>query len=541
MAAGKKGDMPLLKRSFSKDLDKLHLVDSKHGSNLLNGLLTMYKDGRYSDVTLKIGEKRKVPAHRVVLASFSPYFEALLGANWEDGKKKEVEMLGLDESAVSDLIEFAYSGNIDITKENVQTLLEAANYLGVEFVKKSCGDFLKGAVDDKTCLGIWHLADLFALEELKKEAKKHALRHFTEVCKKEEFLALPFNLLTDLLAEEGICVVVGGVIPCVEEREKIVLQAVFRYIEHDVENRKDYLPKLLSLVRLPTLSESYLKELTSHKLVADTCEDTVVKAQKLKMDPPEKDSTDGKWAAPRKFAKYVVTWGRAFANGGQVKPESSNHSDEKAVQDLDNDVYIKGMELWIRTWDGRPVLGGLKIFYNGDKVVMLGGNSPQSEHHQFHLEENERIVKVEARSGWMIDSLTFYSNKRDTDGKPKSYGPFGGDGGSFHSETPSGSFGFLAGVAGAVVDSQGEEGITRLQFAWRTYVLPGDPVPVQNRCKVTDAYYDYVYDEEDDDEYDDYDEDDDYDDYDDYDEYDDFDMIFDQELGIQPYMFEPLA
>ena len=540
MAAAKKGDVPALERSLSKDIDDLHVVDSDHGSNLLKGLLTMYKDGRYSDVTLKIGEKRKVQAHRVVLASFSPYFEALLGANWEDGKKDEIEILGLDESAVSDLIEFAYSGNIDISKDNVQTLLESANYLGVEFVKKSCGKFLERAIDDKTCLGIWQLADVFALDELSKEAKKHALRHFTDVCKKEEFLSLELNLLTDLLADEEICVVIEGLIPCVEEREKIVLQAVFRYIEHDVVKRKDSLPKLLPLIRLPTLSESYLKEVSSHKLVADNCEEILVKAQKLKMDPPEKDSTDEKWAAPREFAKYVVTWGRSFANGGQVNSETSKHTDKEAVEDLDNDVYIKGMELWIRRWDGRPVLGGLKIFYNGDKEVKFGSDSAQSEHHQFHLEENERITKVEVRSGWMIDCLTFHSNKRDSDGSPKSYGPYGGDGGSCSSEAPSGSFGYLAGVACAIVHSQGEEGITRLQFAWRTYALPGDQEPMQNRCRVNDVFYDDDDEDDDYDDYDDYDEDDDYDDYDDYEDYDDFD-IFDQELGVQPYMFEPLA
>jgi len=544
MAAAKKLEKPLLERSFSNDIDKSHVTDSKHGSHLLKGLLTMYKDGRYSDVTLKIGEKRKVQAHRVVLASFSPYFEALLGTNWEDGKKDEIEILSLDESAVGDLIEFAYSGNIDISKDNVQTLLEAANYLGVEFVKNSCGDFLKGAIDDKTCTGIWQLADVFALEDLRKEAKKYAMRHFADVCKKEEFLSLPFRLLTDLLADEEICVVIEGLVPCTEEREKIVLQAVFQYIEHDVENRKDCLPRLLPLVRLPTLSESYLKEVLSHKFVADTCEEIVVKAKKLKDGLPENDSTGEKWVVPREFAKHVLTWGRSFANGGHVNPETARHTDKETVEDLDNDIYIKGMELWIRRWDGRPVLGGLKIVYSGDKVEKFGSDSAQSEHYEFHLEENERIVKVEIRSGWMIDCLTFYSNKRDTDGSSKSYGPYGGDGGSFSSETPSGSFGYLAGVAAAIVHSEGEEGITRLQFAWRTYVLPGDQEPMKNRCKVNDIFYDD--DSEDDDygdydDYDDYDEDDDYDDYDDYDDFGDFDDIIDPELGVQPYMFEPLA
>ena len=80
---------------------------------------------------------------------------------------------------------------------------------------------------------------MFALEDLRKEAKKHALRHFADVCKKEESLCVPFSLLTDLLADEEICVVIEGLIPCAEEREKFVLLVVFQYIEHNVESRKD--------------------------------------------------------------------------------------------------------------------------------------------------------------------------------------------------------------------------------------------------------------------------------------------------------------
>ena len=129
------------------------------------------------------------------------------------------------------------------------------------------------------------------------------------------------------------------------------------------------------------------------------------------------------------------------------------------------------MKLWIRRWDGRPVLGGLKIFYNhnGDQETMMGSDSDQSEHHEFHLEKNERIVKVDVNSGWMIDRLSFYTNKKDENGDPKCYGPYGGDGGGFYTETPPGSYGFLAGISAAVVYSQGEEGITRLQFAWRAF------------------------------------------------------------------------
>ena len=485
MATGK-GYFPLLGRSYSTNIDLSLTSDSNK-----------IKHGMHCDVALKISQDRRLRAHRVVLVSFSPYFKALLGKHWDDGVEKEIEFLGFDENAVSDLIEFAYSGKININKDNVQTLLEASNYLQVEFVKKSCGDFLKDAIDDETCLNIWQLADCFSLEKLRKTAKRYALQHFTEICKEEEFLSLPIGFLKEILADEGICVVIENLIPVAEERERAVLEAVFKYVEHDLANRKKNLPELLSLVRLPTISKSYLKEILLHKLLANSCTEWIAKAQRLQIDSSEKDSPDERWATTRAFAKPVVWWGRCFASDVRRLSVRSHHSDEMIVEDLRNDVFIKGMDLWIRQWCGTSVLGGLRIFYNGDREVKFGSDSSHCEHHEFHLKENERIVRVEVNSGLMINQLQFFSNKKDDNGEPKCYGPYGGDGGGFFSETPPGSYGFLAGIGAAVVYSQGEEGITRLQFAWRTYVLPGNQEPMKSRCSVNDYFHDYDDDEDD--------------------------------------------
>ncbi|CAH3161958.1 unnamed protein product, partial [Pocillopora meandrina] len=295
-----------------------------------------------------------------------------------------------------------------------------SNYLQVEFVKKSCGDFLKDAIDDETCLNIWQLADCFSLEKLRKTAKRYALQHFTEICKEEEFLSLPIGFLKEILADEGICVVIENLIPVAEERERAVLEA----------------------------------------LLANSCTEWIAKAQKLQIDSSGKDSPDERWATTRAFAKPVVWWGCCFASDVRRLSVRSHHSDEMIVEDLRNDVFIKGMDLWIRQWCGTSVLGGLRIFYNGDREVKFGSDS--------------------------------YDN-----GEPKCYGPYGGDGGGFFSETPPGSYGFLAGIGAAVVYSQGEEGITRLQFAWRTYVLPGNQEPMKSRCSVNDYFHDYDDDEDD--------------------------------------------
>ena len=175
----------------------LDASDSSHSSILLEGLYGFYKEQKYCDVTLKISDEQKIQVHRVVLASASRYFDSLFGSQFQEAEKDEVKLPDFDRSIMNCLIEFVYSGNIRINAENVFALLHAANYFGVDFVEKSCSEFLKSCIDDDSCLIILQTADTFALEHLREVAKRHVLRHFANASKGNGFLTLPCQLLKE--------------------------------------------------------------------------------------------------------------------------------------------------------------------------------------------------------------------------------------------------------------------------------------------------------------------------------------------------------
>ncbi len=56
-----------------------------------------------------------------------------------------------------------------------------------------------------------------------------------------------------------------------------------------------------------------------------------------------------------------------------------------------------------------------------DGSVNQHGQTDFDEVNEFHLEDDERIIRVDINSGWMIDKLTFYTNKG------RVYGPYGGE------------------------------------------------------------------------------------------------------------------
>ncbi|KFQ19538.1 PREDICTED: myoneurin [Merops nubicus] len=108
---------------------------SHHCEHLLERLNKQREAGFLCDCTVVIGEFQ-FKAHRNVLASFSEYF----GTFYRDASDSNVV---LDQSLVKadgfqKLLEFIYTGNLNLDSWNVKEIHQAADYLKVEEVVAKC-------------------------------------------------------------------------------------------------------------------------------------------------------------------------------------------------------------------------------------------------------------------------------------------------------------------------------------------------------------------------------------------------------------------
>lgn len=108
-------------------------------------------------------------AHRVVLSATVPYFRAMFCSNMIESQQDEISIGGrmgtlkflkfylnillqgsgegavdtLDADTMEALIQYAYTGKIQITVRNVQSLMLGAAYLSVNEIVVACGKYLQ--------------------------------------------------------------------------------------------------------------------------------------------------------------------------------------------------------------------------------------------------------------------------------------------------------------------------------------------------------------------------------------------------------------
>lgn len=193
----------------------------------------------------------------------------------------------VDPSAVELLISFVYIGTIEVTEDNVQSLLSAANLLHLTEVRDACCDFLRQQLHSSNCLGFMAFADLHSCPDLLMESQRYARKHFPEVRMSEEFIQLTAPSVVDLISSNEL-----GVLS-----EEDVFEAVIQWVDHDRKGRMEDLPNLLKQVRYQLLPHNYIvKHVVENELLNcnQDCKDFIIDVLKYRlMSPSERANIEG--------------------------------------------------------------------------------------------------------------------------------------------------------------------------------------------------------------------------------------------------------
>lgn len=137
------------------------------------------------------------------------------------------------------IIEFAYTGSVSVTEDNVQELMLAADMLNVTDIVQTCSDFLSEQLCPENCIGIWQFTNICFSPELQRKAYSYITDHFEEVVSHEEFLQLSAQELTDILDRDDLNV----------RKESTLFEAILKWIAHMPEEREAHIAVLMSKVQ----------------------------------------------------------------------------------------------------------------------------------------------------------------------------------------------------------------------------------------------------------------------------------------------------
>ena len=256
---------------------------------LMKRLNIQRKQDYLCDVTLVTNDNSDFKAHRNVLSAASPFFCKLLESDMKENREGIIRFEEISGSIMEDVLEFIYTGTVEITQTNASELIVAGNYLIIPSLKTASGRFLETEMSNCNCISTFYLAEKYDCVELIHNSRKFIHENFASVGEMDEFLSLEAKEAAVWISSDEIAV----------KAEADVFKIILKWVEHGKTERKAVFDELFRHVRLSFLSRDFLEDVVTNELVREN-----LACVKLVMDATVKMATftseDDLLQSPRK-------------------------------------------------------------------------------------------------------------------------------------------------------------------------------------------------------------------------------------------------
>ncbi|XP_073457167.1 kelch repeat and BTB domain-containing protein 8-like [Aquarana catesbeiana] len=229
------------------------LVDHKKAlkESVFTGLKDMYFSESLCDVTIQ-AEGDRFLCHRVVLASVSPYFRALFMSPMKEAELGEVCLSDVPSSVLQLILHYIYTGEVDLTMDNVEELFIVSGRLQITAMQDSCSRYLAMRIDNENCLWIYSLAHSHNQRILLEETMNHIVWNLNSLSKREDFFHLEMEELVNILSSDDLMF----------SSELAVYDLARCWWEFHTQRDELLPPELLKAIRVPLLTPDELEKVS---------------------------------------------------------------------------------------------------------------------------------------------------------------------------------------------------------------------------------------------------------------------------------------
>ena len=149
-----------------------------HFPNIMGTLNSLKKDGCLCDIDIIVGDNR-IPAHKCILAAGSDYFKSLFcGPLKQDLSEVNLSTVTDDFESVVSVIDFLYTGDINVDDENLEIILKLSSFLLISMLRGMCISYMETSLDLDNCIQFYLLAAEFMIPELEQNLSKTVSSRF---------------------------------------------------------------------------------------------------------------------------------------------------------------------------------------------------------------------------------------------------------------------------------------------------------------------------------------------------------------------------
>jgi len=188
-------------------------------------------------------------AHKIVLACSSDYFMTMFNGPLAC-QSNVLPIFGILPETMHEILDYIYTGKITLTIENIFDILDASCLLLLTYLKTRCAKFLRERIDFDNALQVFSYAKKFSLYDLVEYALDFIALSYDDLSKTDEFKQLVSDDLIDIISLEHLSI----------DSEDTILESTLRWLNFDIDERKNKYSRILNTVRLPYVSKPYLKE-----------------------------------------------------------------------------------------------------------------------------------------------------------------------------------------------------------------------------------------------------------------------------------------
>ena len=240
---------------------------------LVPSLKTLYDRQSEVDLTLLTQDKEVILCHSIVAAANSPYIQHCLEHNFKcDIPRPDnistfcVQIADVNKNILSRIVEYFYTGDIEITIADVTDLLLAATVLQIDCLIEKSYDIVHKSLCIENYESFLQFSRTHGIVKLQEICHSFMCDDFPNFLTTNEVSKLDVELLINIIKEDG----------CRAESEDMILDAVVKWLQSNSEGAStEIVERLIDCVRFENCTSQTVYD------VLDKCHQLFASAEML--------------------------------------------------------------------------------------------------------------------------------------------------------------------------------------------------------------------------------------------------------------------